>query len=150
MNLSVIDDNISVKEDENGRSYVIDFEIDILASYFLICEQKISYICGVHEVNKKIDTQQTELPYLSVLCRNNSEFVVNEPVILDSSDPAIFQIYRINCTAVTDGITPGKDKAAAEGFLTADILYAAKDDENPVYSTDAVFPFKKNNRAARG
>ncbi|MCD7904794.1 MAG: DUF3794 domain-containing protein [Clostridiales bacterium] len=144
MNLSVTDDNIFVKQDENGKSYIIDFEIDILASYFLICEQKVSYISEVHEVNKKIDTVCGDVPYLSAACRNSSEFVVNEPLMLDGSDPAIFQIYRINCTAVTDTVTPYRDKITAEGFLTSDILYAAKDDENPIYSTDGVFPYKKS------
>ncbi len=144
MSLSVTDDTISAKPDENGKNLVIDYEIEITASWFLICEEKIPYISEVHEVNKKIDKQYTNLSCLSLLCRNGSEFVVSEPLILDEADPPLLQIYRISCTAVTDSVTPSRDKITIEGFLTADILYAAKDDNNPLYNTSAVFPYKRS------
>ena len=143
LRVNILDDNITVKENEDGEARTLECEVDMQAVYRILSTAANTYTEDVYAIDKETLIDREELTYPLIVCRNRNQFPVKETVELDEGEPAILKVLGIYCTPMCDNVEKYEDKAVLEGVVETKILYIANDDERPVCCHETMLPFRQ-------
>lgn len=143
LNINILDDSITIKEDEDGENRIISCETELQALYRVLGEEETEYLEDAYCAFKQTETKSETKQYNVFVCRNKNQFPVKETVELDESMPKILRIYNVYCSAVCDNVEELEDKAIVEGAVETKILYAGEDDEKPVCCYETMLPYRQ-------
>ncbi len=143
MRINILDDNITIKENDDGEARTIECEVDMQAVYRILSAINNTYTDDLYATDKETLLEREEVVYPLVICRNKNQFPVKETVELDAGEPSILKVLGIYCTPICDNVEKYEDKAVLEGVVDTKILYIAKDDDKPVCCHETMLPYRQ-------
>ncbi len=141
--LSVNDQYIQARQDEDGENRAIDAEVSIFAAIKLNHQTEVEILEDAYCVNSDVKFKKEVMMYPKIVCRNKNQYPVKEVCSLDAECPDILQIFRVTGDVCVDDYSIIEDKVVVEGVVSADILYVAKNDNAPLYNQKALMPYRQ-------
>ncbi len=142
-NIGIKSQAVQVRPDADGEERVLDVEVEVAVSAKVRSEEKMQLMEDAHCINKNIKLKKNLIEYPKFVCRNKNQSNIKEIVQLNSNCPEILQIFRVDGKPHIDNLKILEDKVVAEGIITTDVLYIAKNDETPLYGYQTIIPFKQ-------
>lgn len=143
VDINIQDKFFQVRPDSDGEDRVLDIEVSIDTGISVSNDKQINLLEDAYCINKTLEMTRENINYPSFVCRNRNQYPIKETVTLDENCPRILQIFKASGKAFLDDIKIIDDKVIVEGIINADILYVAESDSVPLYSHNAVIPYRQ-------
>jgi len=140
--LTVLESVITVNPDEEGEDRLLAVEAIIGADIRISQNQEFSVLEDAYCIDQNLIVSKESLDYQHLVCRNKNQFNVKEIVTLEDA-PEILQILSVGGTVHLEDKKVVDDKVVVEGVVSADILYVANSDNNPLYNYKTVLPIRQ-------
>lgn len=141
--LNLQDKYIQVRPDEDGEDRIIEIETAIGVSADISAAETIEILEDAYCINKELSILRNNIQYPKLISRNKNQSTVKEVVQIDNDCPDILQIFRVKGKVICDEVKLLNDKVVVEGVIDSDVLYIAESDDTPLYSHNAVIPFRQ-------
>jgi hypothetical protein len=140
--LSLADYIVDIGPDAEGETRIISLEAIINADIKLSENQDMEILQDAYCIGQSLSIKTEAAEYLSLICRNKSQFNIKEVVSLDDA-PEALQVLSISGFARLDEQKVVDDKVVVEGIVEASILYVAGCDETPIFNYTAHIPIRQ-------
>ncbi len=141
VNLSIADQYIQVRQDEDGEDRVIEVEVSVNAMLKISCQDALEILEDAYCINQNLEICKTPIRYPKLICHNKNQTPIKEIVTLQENCPDILQIFKANGTPYVHEARIIDDKVVVEGAIDATVMYVAQSDESPFYSYNCMIPF---------
>ncbi|MDR1914026.1 MAG: DUF3794 domain-containing protein [Clostridiales bacterium] len=141
--LNVQDQYVQVRPDADGEDRIIDIEAVVGAILKVYSSDSIEILADAYSTGENLNIEKESVTYPTLVCRNRNQTTIKEIIQLDNNSPDILQIFRVKGNIQLDDVKIIEDKTIVEGIIEANVLYLAESDETPLYSFQAVIPYRQ-------
>jgi len=141
--LQVLDQKITVLQDDDGEDRVLEVEVSIGVDIKVYSMETFPILEDAYIINKQLNISKTSIKYPRLVCLNRNQTPVKEIVSLGTSVPDMLQVFRVKGYAHMDDVKVIEDKIIVEGAINTDILYVAESDATPLSSFRTVIPYRQ-------
>jgi len=141
--LSVQDNYIQVRPDDDGEDRVIEAEMSITTLTKISSQVNIEILEDAYCTDRHLQITKNTITYPRLICRNKNQSNFKELTQLNDSAPDMLQIFRAKGKAIVDEVSVIADKVVASGVIETDILYIAENDDTPLFSHNTMIPFRQ-------
>ncbi|MCL2217796.1 MAG: DUF3794 domain-containing protein [Defluviitaleaceae bacterium] len=141
--LQVLDQNITVRPDDDGEDRVLEVEISVGVEMKVYSTETFPILEDAYIINRQLTLSKTMVRYPRMVCLNRNQTNVKDIVTLGSAVPDMLQVFRVKGTAHMDEVKIIEDKIVVEGAINTDILYVAESDATPLASFRTVIPYRQ-------
>ena len=135
-------ENVSMKQDEDGEARLLEVEAVLEADLKLYEEKELEILTDVYATNQVVTPVRKEAQYENLLLKNASRMRVTERVALgEKAVGTMLQICHGNAGVKIDECKPVQDGLELEGALEVKLLYISEEDEKPLQSLHTLIPF---------
>lgn len=135
-------ENVSIKQDEDGEARLLEVEAVLEADLKLYEEKELEILTDVYATNQVVTPVRKEAQYENLLLKNASRMRVTERVALgEKSIGTMLQICHGNASVKIDECKSVQDGLEVEGALEVKLLYISEEDEKPLQSLHTLIPF---------
>lgn len=137
----LMNENVSVKADEDGEERLLEAEAVLEAEMKLYEESEMEILCDLFATDcELIPVKQTE-EYENLVLKNDSRMRMSERMTLSEGMPGILQICRGSVEMKPDVCVREEETLNMSGTLEVNLLYVSEDDERPLQSYRGELPF---------
>lgn len=137
----LMNENVSVKADEDGEERLLEAEAVLEAEMKLYEESEMEILRDLFATDcELIPVKQTE-EYENLVLKNDSRMRMSERMTLSEGMPGILQICRGSVEMKPDVCVREEETLNMSGTLEVNLLYVSEDDERPLQSYRGELPF---------
>lgn len=135
-------ENVLVKQDEDGEARLLELEAVLEADLKLYEEQELEILTDAYATNQVVTPVKKEAQYENLLLKNASRLRITERVALgEKSVGTMLQICHGSAAVKIDECRAKQDGLEIEGALEVKVLYISEEDDKPLQSLHTLIPF---------
>lgn len=135
-------ENVSVKQDEDGEARLLEIEAILEADLKLYEEQELEILTDAYATNQVVVPVRKEAAYENLLLKNSSRMRMSERVALgEKTVGKMLQICHGSAGIKIDECSQTEEGLKVEGALEVKLLYISEEDEKPLQSLHTLLPF---------
>ncbi|MDD6035344.1 MAG: DUF3794 domain-containing protein [Lachnospiraceae bacterium] len=134
-------ENVSVKEDEDGEERLLEAEAVLEAEMKLYQEGELELLSDLYATDCSLVPVRQEEEYETILLKNDSRMRVSERLSLAEGMPGILQICRGSAEIKPDVCIREGENLKLSGMLDVNLLYISEEDDKPLQSFHKELPF---------
>lgn len=134
-------ENVSVKEDEDGEERLLEAEAVLEAEMKLYQEGELELLSDLYATDCSLVPVRQEEEYETILLKNDSRMRVSERLSLAEGMPGILQICRGSAEIKPDVCIREGENLKLSGMLDVNLLYISEEDDRPLQSFHKELPF---------
>lgn len=128
---------------EDGEDRVVDLEITVQVVAGAEETKKQEFITDAYTTHGEVEVETQEMEYIQMVGRNTTRANIKENLTLEKGMPDIMQVVKAWGAAVLDDSTVVDDRINADGAISLQVMYIAKDDDSPVEVVEFLLPFEQ-------
>ena len=132
-----------VLPNEDGEDRVVDLEVTVQAVAGADETKKQDFITDAYTTHGQVEIETQNMEYMQMVGRNTTRANIKENLMLEKNMPDIMQVVKAWGTAVLDDSSVIDDRVNANGAISLQVMYIAKDDDSPVEVVEFLLPFEQ-------
>lgn len=132
-----------VLPNEDGEDRVVDLEVTVQVVAGAEETKKQEFITDAYTTHGQVEMEMQDMEYQQLVGRNTTRANIKESLTLDKGQPDIMQVVKAWGTAMMDNAMVMEDKVTVDGAVSLQVMYIAKDDDNPVEVAEFLVPFEQ-------
>lgn len=141
VNFRLMNENVSVKADEDGEERLLEAEAVLEAEMKLYEESEMEILRDLFATNCELIPVKQKEEYENLVLKNDSRMRMAERMTLPEGMPGILQICRGSVEMKPDVCVREEETLNMSGTLEVSLLYVSEDDERPLQSYRGEVPF---------
>lgn len=141
VNFRLMNENVSVKADEDGEERLLEAEAVLEAEMKLYEEREMEVLRDLFATDCELMPVKQKEEYENLILKNDSRMRVSERMMLPEGMPGILQICRGSVEMKPDVCVREEETLNMSGTLEVNLLYISEDDERPLQSYRGELPF---------
>lgn len=142
VDLKVDDIFTDIKENLEEQKKVYDVEIVIKAFAEVYDQGEREVLLDLYSPYRNLNIQKSNLKYSKNVGRDSSQTVVKETLDVLDDYPSIFKVCNVDANSMVTDYRLLDNKVIIEGFVEANVVYIADNDEMEMYSFKEEIPFR--------
>ncbi len=139
--IRLTNENLSVKEDEDGEARLLEAEAVLEAEMKLYEEGELELLSDLFATDCSLKPVVQEEEYENLLLKNDSRMRISERLSLADGMPGILQICRGTVEMKPDVCVREGEYLNLSGVLEVNLLYIPEEDDRPLTSFRTELPF---------
>ncbi len=131
-------------EDNDGELRVLNGDIELVIKAQAYEKRQVDVIADAYCLSRKLSIEQKEFSSKRVICNEKNQITLKETVYIDGDNPEIAEVFNVLSKPSMFQCNAANGSVNLEGAVNNNILYVAKDSEQPVSCYDCETPFKQN------
>lgn len=137
----LVNENVSVKADEDGEDRLLEAEAVLEAEMKLYEEGEMEILWDLFATDCELIPVKQKEEYENLVLKNDSRMRMSERLTLPEGMPGILQICRGSVEMKPDVCAREEETLHMSGTLEVGLLYISEDDERPLQSYRGEIPF---------
>lgn len=141
--LEIDEQHVHVIPNDDGEERTIDFDTTLKADIIVSQNEEQELLEDAYSPGEKMEIARQEMVYPEFICRNKNKSSVKETITIDGQYADMMQVSKIWGSVALDQVELTEDLLKAEGVVHLEIMYIAKNDEEPVEVVPVSIPFEQ-------
>lgn len=141
--LKVLDESVDVKPNDDGEPRNIEVDASVGVNAMVTDNQDVEMIDDVYSINQNTNIAREPITYPQFVGKNNTQSTLRETITIDGKYKEPLQIIKVWGNVRLDGVTVEDEKLIAQGVINLEVMYIAKNDDNPIEVIPVAIPFEQ-------